>query len=689
MNDFIISNKYIPKGDQPKAVNKLLQGLDKNYRDQTLIGVTGSGKTLTMANIIAVENRSALIISHNKTLAAQLYMEFKELFPKNSVKYFVSYYDYYQPEAYIPKTDTYIEKETSINEEIDRLRHGATSSLLSRRDTIIIASVSCIYGIGSPEEYLTQSINIHVGLNYKRQEFLKNLIQILYIRNDNVLSRGTLRAKGDTVDIYPPYEDLILRIEFFGNEIVKIKNIDPLTGQLINNFNDVVIFPAKHFVTTQEKIKKATSLIEEELNLRLKELKKEGKELEAHRLRMRTLHDIEMMLETGYCNGIENYSRYLSGRGFGETPISLIEYFPKDFLMFIDESHITLPQIRGMYNGDMARKKTLVEHGFRLPSAQDNRPLRFFEFDKLINKVIYVSATPNDYELKKSNHSTKKFENLVEYYQYADNGIEFEGIANQVIRPTGLLDPIIEVRPVNNQIDDLLSEIKKITEKKQRVLVITLTKRMAEDLSDYLAELGIKTAYIHSDIDTLERPEILRDLRLGVYDVLVGINLLREGLDLPEVSLVAILDADKEGFLRSATSLIQTFGRAARHEEGRVIMYADSITKSMDRAIKETARRRKVQAEFNFINKITPKSIIKDVKEGIKEKESQKLSVFTADLSKSTKEEMEYIVRDLEKQMKLHAKELDFEKAVVVRDQIVAIKSQLTQINLKKKILGK
>ncbi|OIP24213.1 excinuclease ABC subunit B [bacterium CG2_30_37_16] len=690
MDKFILKSEYTPKGDQPEAIDKLVRGLKKGYRDQTLLGVTGSGKTLTMANIIARENRSALIISHNKTLAAQLYLEFKELFPENAVKYFVSYYDYYQPEAYIARSDTYIEKETSINDEIDRLRHGATSSLLTREDTIIVASVSCIYGIGSPEAYLGQTINIKKGQEIRRNEFLEKLINIQYERNETDLSRGKLRVRGDVIDIYPPYEDFVLRVEFFGDTIESIKLIDGLTGQIIKGFRDIMIFPAKHFVTTRENIKQVIPAITAEMEERAEELKREGKELEAHRLKMRTNHDIEMMTETGYCNGIENYSRYLSGRKAGEPAMTLIDYFPKDFLMFIDESHITLPQIRGMFNGDQARKKILVEHGFRLPSAMDNRPLRFFEFDKLINNVIYVSATPTDYEMVKSNHSKTKFETVPEYYEKVEEGQDFDGIASQIIRPTGLIDPIVEIRPSKNQIDDLMNEILKRAEKKQRVLVTTLTKRMAEDLADYLSDHSVKVAYLHSEIDTLERPEILRDFRLGVYDVLVGINLLREGLDLPEVSLVAILDADKEGFLRSTSSLIQTFGRAARHEEGAVIMYADKITGSMDRAMKETTRRREIQQDYNTKHDITPKTIKKAIRDSLLVRENiDEDHVSRLDVVRAPKEEIERFIKDLEKQMKYHAKNLEFEKAAMVRDQITVLRTQVEEGKIKRKILGK
>ncbi|HBG81915.1 TPA: excinuclease ABC subunit UvrB [candidate division CPR2 bacterium] len=689
MNSFKLTSEYKPKGDQPEAIAKLLDGLKRGYRDQTLLGVTGSGKTLTMANVIEESNRPALVISHNKTLAAQLYLEFKELFPQNSVKYFVSYYDYYQPEAYIPRTDTYIEKETSINDEIDRLRHGATSSILSRRDTIIVASVSCIYGIGSPQDYMGQTLRLKKGQQIRRSELLRQLINIQYERNDTELIRGRLRVKGDIVDIYPPYEDFVLRLEFFGNEIESIKLIEALTGQIIKTFTDIMVFPAKHFVTTREKILSVIGDIQAELEERVRELKKEGKELEAHRIKARTNHDIEMMLETGYCSGIENYSRYLSGREPGSPPITLIDYFPKDYLMFVDESHITLPQIRGMYNGDQARKSTLVEHGFRLPSAKDNRPLRFIEFDQIINQAIYVSATPQDAEMVKSNQSPEKFSTVLEYYEKVEEGHKFEGIASQIIRPTGLLDPIVEIRPSKNQIDNLMSEIRARVKKEQRILVTTLTKRMAEDLADYLQEHGIKVAYLHSDIDTLERPEILRDLRLGVYDVLVGINLLREGLDLPEVSLVVIIDADKEGFLRSASSLIQTCGRAARHQEGKVIMYADKITGSMDRAMKETARRREIQEEHNKKHGITPQTIKKGIRENMRGAEEEKESIHNLDIIRAPKDEIERIIVDLEKQMKFHAKELNFEKAAAVRDQIIVLRTQVEESKTQKKILGK
>ncbi|MFA6142951.1 MAG: excinuclease ABC subunit UvrB, partial [Candidatus Omnitrophota bacterium] len=595
MAKFNLVSKFKPEGDQPQAIVKLTRGMEKGERYQTLLGVTGSGKTFTMANVIANIGKSALVISHNKTLAAQLYGEFKEFFPENAVEYFVSYYDYYQPEAYIPHADIYIEKDSSINEDIDRLRLSATSSLMSRDDCIIVASVSCIYGLGSPEEYGEMLLFLEEGQEISRDEIVKRLVSIHYTRNDYDFQRSTFRVRGDTVEAFPAYTKTAYRIEQSGDRIEHIYEIDPLTGNIINKMKKVGIYPAKHFVTTPDRIEDAIKSIEGELGSRLSELRSQNKLVEAQRLESRTHYDIEMMREVGYCNGIENYSRHLSGRDAGSRPWCLIDYFPKGFLTFIDESHVSVPQIRGMYNGDRARKETLIEYGFRLPSALDNRPLKFEEFDKLIAQAVFVSATPDDYELERSKG------NIVE----------------QIIRPTGLIDPPIDVRPTRNQVDDLMKEIRVRAKKKERVLVTTLTKRLAEDLARYLSEFGIRVKYLHSDIGAVERVEILRDLRLNKFDCLVGINLLREGLDLPEVSLVAILDADKEGFLRSGTSLIQVAGRAARHLNGQVIMYADTITKSMKKAISESERRRKIQLEFNDVNKITPRSIEKAVRDGI------------------------------------------------------------------------
>lgn len=597
MSLFKVQSKYSPTGDQPQAIEALSSGLEKGYREQTLLGVTGSGKTFTMANIIAKANKPTLIMSHNKTLAAQLYNEFRQFFPDAAVHYFVSYYDYYQPEAYIPQSDTYIEKEATINEEIDRLRHAATQSLINRKDVIIIASVSCIYGLGEKKDYEDMGRIFHVGQNIKRNELLRQLVSIQYERNDVAFYRGQFKVQGDTIDIHLSTGEAVVRIEMFGNEIenIKIYNVKPdakkpvwaadLNTTNYNNLNEVNILPAKHFMTPKERMQNALTNIRKELTNRLKELKKAGKEVEAYRLERKTNYDLEMMEELGYCNGIENYSRHLSGRNEGEPPSTLMDFFPEDFLMFVDESHVTIPQIRGMHAGDQARKQNLIDFGFRLPSARDNRPLNFDEWNKKINQVIYVSATPSEYEIKNSSQ-----------------------VAEQIIRPTGLLDPEVEVRKNDGQIQDLINEIEKRVEKKQRVLVTTLTKRMAEELAEYLAEERIKVQYLHSEIDTLERVEILRDLRQGEYDVLVGINLLREGLDLPEVSLVAILDADMAGFLRNETSLMQTMGRAARHQEGKVIMYGDKVTPAMRYSIKETQRRRKVQIAYNKKHGITPRS---------------------------------------------------------------------------------
>ena len=652
MNTFRLTAEYEPTGDQPRAIARLVDGLKKGEREQTLLGVTGSGKTYTMANIIAERNVPTLVLAHNKTLAAQLFSEFKEFFPDNEVHYFVSYFDYYQPEAYIASSDTYIEKDSKINEEIDRLRHAATSALLSRRDVIIVASVSCIYGIGSPETYAEMAIRLHKGERRKQDKFIRLLTDIQYKRNDVDFHRGTFRVRGDVIDIFPAGNDTAVRLEFFGDEVERITQLDPLTGEILGEPEAFTIFPSSHYATPKDRIIRAVDGIEREFAERMEFLEKNNKLLEAQRLSQRTKYDIEMLKETGFVKGIENYSRYLTDREPGEQPATLIDYFPDDWLLLVDESHMTLPQVRGMYNGDRARKETLVEHGFRLPSALDNRPLRFDEFDGHVNQAIYVSATPSDYELQ---HSPEP--------------------AQQVIRPTGLLDPQIDVRPTDGQVDDLMKEITERIEKHQRVLVTTLTKRMAEDLSAYLQENGIKTAYIHSEIDTLERGDILRQLREGVFDVLVGINLLREGLDLPEVSMVAIMDADKEGFLRSASALIQTIGRAARHEEGRVLMYADVMTDSMRRAIDETNRRRAIQEAYNTEHGITPTSVKKKIDEGLRaiipQKETDKKP--TLDLKKIPKDEYEGLIQDLTTQMDFAAANLEFEKAAELRDLIAEI----------------
>lgn len=651
---FQLQSPYQPTGDQPHAINQLIQGLNNGEKQQTLLGVTGSGKTFTMANIIADRQVPTLVIAHNKTLAAQLFSEFKAFFPENEVHYFVSYFDYYQPEAYVVSSDTYIEKDSKINEEIDRLRHSATAALLSRRDVIIVASVSCIYGIGSVEDYGGMALSLKRGEIKKRDKFLRHLTDIQYHRNDIDFSRATFRVRGDVVDVFPAGNESAYRIEFFGDEVERILEIDPLTGEIIREPTEIKIFPSSHYVTPQDKLKLAIGDIKTELAERLDYFKVQNKLLEAQRLEQRTRYDLELLEETGFVKGIENYSRYLTNREPGEQPATLLDYFPDDFLMLIDESHMTLPQVRGMYNGDRARKEILVEHGFRLPSALDNRPLTFTEFDKHINQVVYISATPSEYEMS---HSPKP--------------------AEQVIRPTGLLDPEIEVRKIDGQIDDLLQEIQSRIQLSQRVLVTTLTKRMAEDLSAYLTELNIKTAYIHSDVDTLERGDILRDLRLGVYDVLVGINLLREGLDLPEVSLVAIMDADKEGFLRSTSALIQTIGRAARHEKGKVIMYADSMTDSMKRAIDETNRRRGIQQAYNDAHNIIPRGIDKAIDDGLRSIIPQKDDDKNKDkinLKKIPRDEHPALVRELTSQMELASANLEFEKAAELRDLIKEIK---------------
>ncbi len=657
MPEFKIVSDFRMTGDQPQAVDKLAEGLAKGYRDQTLLGVTGSGKTFTMANVIERVQKPTLVICHNKTLAAQLSSEFKEFFPDNAVEYFVSYYDYYQPEAYVPQKDLYIEKDADINEEIDKLRHAATHALLNRRDVLIVASVSCIYGLGEPGEYQGFVTTLKKGQYYGRQQLLRQLIDAQYTRNEMDLSRGKFRIKGDTLEIQPAYEELALRIEFFGDDIERILSIDPLTGEILQELGEVNIYPAKHFVTSREKMVKAIEGIRVELAERIKELNKEGKIVEAARLQARTEYDLEMMMEAGYCSGVENYSRHLAGRPAGSSPSTLLDYFPKDFLMIIDESHMTLPQIRGMYHGDQSRKQTLVDYGFRLPSALDNRPLNFQEFNECINQVIYTSATPGDYE-----------------YQHSRQVVE------QMVRPTGLLEPLIDIKPTKGQIDDLLAQLKSRVDKGQRCLVTTLTKRMAEELADYLVEAGIKTHYLHSEVDTLERVEILRDLRLGVYDVVVGINLLREGLDLPEVSLVAILDADKEGYLRSKGALIQTMGRAARHIDGHVIMYADTVTGSMQGAIDETLRRRKIQEDFNREHGITPQGIrkaVRDITERVKAAAvAEKREGYDAE-KPMTRDEITRLVKDLETQMKQAAKLMEFEKAALIRDRIIELRKEL------------
>lgn len=651
MTQFKIVSDFRLTGDQPQAVDKLVEGLNKGYQEQTLIGVTGSGKTFTMANVIERIQRPTLVICHNKTLAAQLATEFKEFLPENAVEYFVSYYDYYQPEAYIPSTDLYIEKETDINEEIDKLRHAATMSLFTRRDVVIVASVSCIYSLGAPEEYHGFAITIERDKYYKRDKLVRHLVDMQYERNDYDFTRGKFRIRGDTLEIQPAYQETALRIEFWGDKVERIVEVDPLTGEVLAHRDQVDIYPAKHFVTSHEKLLAAIEDIKVELEERLKELRSQGKLLEAQRLEARTNYDIEMLQEVGYCTGVENYSRHLQRRAPGSTPWTLLDYFPDDFLLFIDESHMTLPQIRGMYHGDISRKQTLVDYGFRLPSALDNRPLNFEEFNKHINQAIYVSATPKPYEYERS-----------------------QQVVEQLVRPTGLLEPTVEVKPVKGQIDDLIYQIKNRVAKGERCLVTTLTKRMAEELSDYLREMEIKTHYLHSEVETLERVEILRDLRLGVYDVVVGINLLREGLDLPEVSLVAILDADKEGYLRSEEALIQTMGRAARHLNAHVIMYADTITQSMQKAIEETSRRREIQEAYNKEHGITPQGIrkaIKDITERVQAVAETRVPYAVTPIAK---EEMAQLIKQLESQMKAAAKNLEFEKAAMIRDRIIELR---------------
>ena len=658
MPQFQIVSDFQPTGDQPQAVDQVVDGLERGMVHQSLMGVTGSGKTFTMANVIERVQRPTLVIAHNKTLAAQLATEFKEFFPDNAVEYFVSYYDYYQPEAYIPRTDLYIEKDADINEELDKLRHAATRALLTRRDVLIVASVSCIFGLGSPEEYQGFMAHVQRGEIRSPGRLSRQLIDMQYERNDFDLARGRFRIRGDTLEILPAYETIGVRIEFWGDEVERIVELDPLTGEVLSERNDIDIYPAKHFVTSEEKLKEAIRNIEIELDEELKFLNRKGKLLEAQRLAQRTRYDIEMMRETGYCAGVENYSRHLAAREPGSTPYTLMDYFPEDYLLFIDESHMTLPQIRGMYNGDRSRKEVLVEYGFRLPSALDNRPLNFGEFEQFVNQAVYVSATPGPYEFE---HSQQMVE--------------------QVIRPTGLTDPIIDVKPTDGQIDDLLYQIKVRVDRGERCIVTTLTKRMSEELADYLREMGIRTHYLHSEIDTLERSEILRDLRLGVYDVIVGINLLREGLDLPEVSLVAILDADKEGYLRSTTSLVQTIGRAARHVDGHVIMYADRVTDSMKRAIDETERRREIQQVYNREHGITPQTIqktIHDITERVRAV-AETQATYAVDSADMPRDDIVRLIKDLESQMKTAAKSLEFEKAALLRDQITDLRKVMVE----------
>ncbi len=653
MPKFKLHAPYTPAGDQPAAIDKLTDGLSGGTAEQTLLGVTGSGKTFTMANVVANLQRPTLVLAHNKTLAAQLAAEFRDFFPENAVQYFVSYYDYYQPEAYVPRSDTYIEKDADINEEIDKLRHAATMSLLTRRDVLIVASVSCIYGLGSPEDYQNMHITLEKGKEFDRAKLLRRLVDIQYERGDTDFRRGRFRVKGDVLEIFPAYEDFAYKLDFFGDEIERITAIDYLTGELLAEKDELHIFPAKHFVTPEERQKRARVQIEEDLQSRYDELSKAGRVVEAERLKSRTNYDLEMIAETGYCTGVENYSRYLAGRAPGERSSCLLDYFPDDYLTFIDESHITIPQVGGMYAGDRARKQTLVDFGFRLPSAMDNRPLKFEEWDRLTKQRVYVSATPSDYEIGRSAQ-----------------------VIEQVVRPTGLTDPPVEVKPTTHQVDDLVEQIKANVAKKQRVLVTTLTKKMAEDLTDYLREEDVAVQYLHSDVDTLERIEILRELRTGTYDVVVGINLLREGLDLPEVTLVAILDADKEGFLRSDTSLIQTMGRAARHVDGRVIMYADKVTGSMQRAMDETARRRAKQTAYNEAHGITPQTIMKKIQESMRPAEEPEEDKSLEEYVDLPPEQHKRYLHDLKVQMDLAAQNLEFEKAAQLRDRLAELKKK-------------
>lgn len=665
MPDFKLRSDYVPKGDQPEAIDALVEGILRGHKDQVLLGVTGSGKTFTIANVVERLNRPTLVISHNKTLAAQLASEFKTFFPENAVEYFVSYYDYYQPEAYVPQSDTYIEKDATINDEIDKLRHSATCALFERRDVLVVASVSCIYGLGSPEDYRDLVLSLRKGMVRDRESILRRLVDIQYIRNDIDFQRGTFRVRGDVIEIYPAGStDKAARVELFGDEIERLVEFEVLTGKPLAEINHVAVYPRSHYVVSDEKMQRAVMSIEEELEERLKELRDAGKILEAYRLEQRTRHDLDMLSQLGYCPGIENYSRHLTGRAPGEPPYTLLDFFPKDFLVIIDESHVTIPQVRAMYVGDRSRKTTLVEYGFRLPSALDNRPLTFEEFEDRIGQTIYVSATPAPYELGRASR-----------------------IVEQVVRPTGLVDPEIEVRPTRGQIDDLVREIRSVVERKERVLVTTLTKRMAEDLTDYLRDIGIKVRYMHSDVETLERMEIIRDLRLGMFDVLVGINLLREGLDLPEVSLVSILDADKEGFLRSETSLIQTIGRAARNVNGKVIMYADSITGSMRRAIEETNRRRKKQEEYNKKHGITPATVEKAVRDVIQSQrpvESQETYYWAdTDLKDVPKRAIPNLIERLRKEMKEASRDLEFERAALLRDMIFELEGRLAKRDMR------
>ena len=662
--NFELVSDYKPTGDQPEAIKELTTGIEKGEKAQILLGATGTGKTFTISNVIAKVNKPTLILSHNKTLAGQLYSEMKKFFPHNAVEYFVSYYDYYQPEAYVPSSDTYIEKDASINDEIDELRHSATSSLMERDDVIVVASVSSIFGLGDPSEYHNHVVSLRVGQEIERDRLLRELVNIQFERNDIDFQRGRFRVHGDVVEVFPASrEDKALRIEFFGDEIDRIREVDALTGEVIGDREHISIFPATHFLTSEEIMDRALPQIENDMKKQVKKFTDEGKLLEAERIQQRTTYDIEMLREMGYCNGIENYSRYMDGRKPGEPPYTLLDFFPKDFLLVVDESHQTMPQVRGMYNGDRARKQMLIDYGFRLPSALDNRPLKLAEFEKHVNQVVYMSATPSPYEMAQTDH-----------------------VVQQIIRPTGLLDPTIEVRPVMGQIDDLVGEINKRIEKHERVFVTTLTKKMSEDLTDYLKDLGLKVKYLHSDIKTLERTQIIRDLRLGKFDVLVGINLLREGLDVPEVSLVAILDADKEGFLRNERSLIQTIGRAARNANGSVIMYADTVTDSMQKAIDETKRRREIQIAYNRKHGITPKTIIKPIQEAISSttktedsgKEADSTEFTTKDFAKLNRDDQTKMVEELTEQMRTAAKRLDFEQAAMLRDTIMELKAQMT-----------